>query len=303
MPSDLKAIESNVNRARDALRQHFMDPGTKLIYDYRDPHRDINLPTADEIAREIPNAAGWATGFEDTAIAGGALLDGLVRGWKLSDNTALAGQARMIWQGLRTLGTAGSGRGFVCRGVLPSDGKSHYPNSSGDQYTLFCAGIYGYFHSDLAAAEDRTLIARLAVDIRDHVMNAGMRILREDGKPSIFGDVGRKTMVDGHEIKFAGPGVLQYLALAADTTGDIARKFGCEVIVEPNRENLNVNKNVNKNENKIDIDIENSQTQTQNVTLGARVAAVPTTLPATGPSSLALSLMAGAIPPGLFLRK
>ncbi|OGD88864.1 hypothetical protein A3F45_00710 [Candidatus Curtissbacteria bacterium RIFCSPHIGHO2_12_FULL_41_17] len=67
--------------------------------------------------------------------------------------------------------------------------------------------------------------------------------------------------------------------------------------------NLNVNKNVNKNENKIDIDIENSQTQTQNVTLGARVAAVPTTLPATGPSSLALSLMAGAIPLGLYLRK
>ena len=67
--------------------------------------------------------------------------------------------------------------------------------------------------------------------------------------------------------------------------------------------NVNVNKNVNKNENNIDIDIENNQTQTQNVTLGTRVAAIPKTLPATGASPLALSLMAGAIPLGLYLRK
>jgi len=70
-----------------------------------------------------------------------------------------------------------------------------------------------------------------------------------------------------------------------------------------NNNNVNVNKNVNKNENNIDIDIENNQTQTQNVTLGARVTAVPKTLPATGASPLALSLMAGALPLGLALRK
>lgn len=63
--------------------------------------------------------------------------------------------------------------------------------------------------------------------------------------------------------------------------------------------NTNVNTNTNTNTN--NINIQNTQNQTQTVTIGA--VAVPRVLPATGASPLALALMFGAIPLGLYLRK
>ena len=213
-------LESAVQQARDTIFNEFVDGRTNLIYDFRDPDRDRHLPNPEEIAREVPNACGWGTGFEDTAIAGGASVEGLVRGWERTKDEALAARARQVWQGLRILGTISSTRGYVCRGVLPTDGTSHYANSSGDQYTLFCSGLYRYFKSDLASDEDRAGIADMAVGIAEFVMNAGMEILREDGDPGMVGGVGREQTVAGKTVRVAGAGPLQYLALAAATTGE-----------------------------------------------------------------------------------
>lgn len=220
MSLDSSKMESAVGQARDIIFTEFVDERTNLIYDFRDPDRDRHLPTPAEIADEVPNACGWGTGFEDTAIAGGAFLEGLVRGWQQTGDKALAERARKIWQGLKVLGTVSPTRGYVCRGVLPADGKSHYANSSGDQYTLFCSGLYRYLESGLASDEDRRAIADMAAGVCEFVLHADMQILREDGDPGMAGGVGRDETVEGRKVRVAGPGGLQYLALAAAATGE-----------------------------------------------------------------------------------
>jgi len=104
----------------------------------------------------------------------------------------LAAQARRIWRGLHTLGTVSSCRGYVCRSVLPRDNRTHYPNSSGDQYTLFCAGLYRYYRSGLATGQDRRAIAAIAADICAHVLNADMNIMLSDDK-DLIGSVGDRA--------------------------------------------------------------------------------------------------------------
>lgn len=220
MNVDVRMDEENLKRIHEALFTRFYDERTYLIYDWADPDRDASLPRSDEVAAEIPNAAGWLTGFEDCCISGSAELMGLLSAHEKTGDALAAERVQKLWLGLRTLGTVSATPGFVCRGVLTADGKSHYPNSSADQYTLFASALYWFCKSPLATAEDRALIGRVATDICDFVLGADMNILCEDRRPGFVGGVGREREVGGKRTRFAGPGVLQYLALAASVTGE-----------------------------------------------------------------------------------
>ena len=66
---------SLVDAVHQALWGHFMHVEHQMFYDYWwDTPGFPWLPTADQIAREFPNAAGWGTGMENCALSAAQVL-------------------------------------------------------------------------------------------------------------------------------------------------------------------------------------------------------------------------------------
>jgi len=155
-------MSEKILRARKVFEQEYFLEKLNLIYDYRTSleheHRFDHLPTPDEISHCIPNPCGWTTGMEDAMINGGVALDMYL---DLGD----AAWARKIYRGLKRCGTVSGVPGFVARSVSPRDGVSFYPESSRDQYTHYVYGLWSYFRSPFATAEEKLEITGLLVDV------------------------------------------------------------------------------------------------------------------------------------------
>lgn len=166
----------------------FFDYSTNMLYDYNDPSRRENLPTPEEVDMEIPNPAGWLCGFEDSCLNGSMYLAGLIEEYNLTGSEKARERAEKTFGGLIHLANVSKTKGFLARSVLP-DGKTHYPNSSVDQYTMWMYAMWRYFSSGLASEEDKRKITGSAENILDFLEAGKFNILREDMKESIFGNI------------------------------------------------------------------------------------------------------------------
>lgn len=124
-------------------------PGTKLFYDYIPNTGDIiaDLPTLEEIAHSIPNPNGWQTGMEDAMLNAGNMMECLISRWKLLGDEESQRRAKEVFAGMCNCADQGRSPGFLPRSLSPIDGKSHFINSSRDQYTHFILGAWLYFNS------------------------------------------------------------------------------------------------------------------------------------------------------------
>ncbi len=180
-------FDERLQQCRDVLWRRFVDSEHLTIYDWPE-YRTRRPPTAEEIRRCIPNVAGWATGMEDCAINGGVCLAAIVEGQAMGFD--LEDHIRRIYSGLRLLCTVSDRKGFLARGVRPEDGKSHYVNSSVDQYTHCLDGLWRYHRSAVCTDEHRGQIASIVADMCRCVEQDGFSLLTETGRESIFGDIG-----------------------------------------------------------------------------------------------------------------
>lgn len=196
------AHESNMNdrvlqKKIEGLHRHiwkyFFHPEVNLIYDYIPPlsekDRWKHLPTKEEINEGKPNLTGWTTGMEDCALNGGAYLAGMVYRYDVTKKPEHAEEARKIFQGLRLLGTVSHSKGFVARAVLP-DGKTFYPNSSVDQYTMYVFGLWTYYHSSIATEEEKKQIDSIIDNTCKRIEKDNFEILSSDNKPAQYCDIG-----------------------------------------------------------------------------------------------------------------
>lgn len=175
-------LEQKIARTLAEIESEHFVAETNLIYDYRTSleheHRFDHLPTAEEIALRLPNPCGWGGGMEDSVINGGVALDMYIdRG-----NSVMA---RKIFTGLAGCAAIAGVPGFVARSISPRDGKSFYPESSRDQYTHFVYGLWEYFNSPLAGAEEKKEISGLLAEVagfcEEHVTEAnGWTLPRAD---------------------------------------------------------------------------------------------------------------------------
>lgn len=168
------------------LRERFFCEKTEMLYDvlWRADDGTVSatacLPTPEEAARQYPNPCSWGTGLQDCVFNGGPYLAvALARG----DREA----AQSIFRGLRRCAEVSGVPGFVARGVLPSDGKGYYYNSSRDVWTLFVFYLWRYYHSDLCDAPTKETIRRLVVDVARYAESCvrpenRYNMLRADGK-------------------------------------------------------------------------------------------------------------------------
>jgi len=181
------ALEDNIHTI---LWRDLIDGTTSMVYDYNDASRLENLPTPEEVAMEIPNPAGWAAGFEDCCLNGSMYLAGLIEEYNLTGSDKARERAGKIFGGLIHLADVSGTKGYLARGVLP-DGKTHYPNSSVDQYTMWMYAMWRYFSSGFASGEEKRKIAASTGNILDFLEAGKFNILREDMRESIYGNIDR----------------------------------------------------------------------------------------------------------------
>ncbi|MCQ2389124.1 MAG: hypothetical protein MJ138_05375 [Kiritimatiellae bacterium] len=169
------------------LFEKFRSPKTGLLYEHLPDETpgaiERFLPTPEEVARNEPIATGWNTGMEDGVLNGCPLvLAAMLR----KDAKAL----ELLVPGILRCATISPVPGFLARSILPADGKSHYANSSRDQYTLFVYTMWRYANSAFCPPARRDEIAKIVADVASFA-HAGARpehgfnLLREDGKPGI----------------------------------------------------------------------------------------------------------------------
>ena len=197
----MQSAQQSRDRIHDFLWGHLFSPETSLFYDYLTPDGSFAnaLPTPEELALDIPNPCGWGTGMEDAMLIGGILLEAVVRRHRATGEAALRDEARKIFAGMAKCASIGKTPGFLVRCVSPADGKSHFSNSSRDQYTHFIVSSVLYFRSELSSAEERAAITRFLTGFAERALanvtpENEFDLLRDDGK------VGMVTVMRGEKV-------------------------------------------------------------------------------------------------------
>ncbi|MBR6719633.1 MAG: hypothetical protein IKL74_01840 [Clostridia bacterium] len=163
---------------------------TKLFYDYIVPEKrgDFKnyLPSPEFIKKCIPSPTGWGTGMEDSVINGSVMLDSALLAYEVTKEEAFLVKARDFFKGLKLCATISESEGFLARSVSPFDGKSHYIDSSRDQYTHYVASAAKYYESGKAKEDEikaiKETLLSFARRARANVTEENKwNMLREDG--------------------------------------------------------------------------------------------------------------------------
>ena len=164
-------VQEKIEEAWSQLTQTLFCPQTNLIYDSvcrsSGPERFEHLPAVDEIRRSLPNSMGWGTGMEDSMLNAGSAIDVCILRAKLEPEKRDAAKefAAKLLKGMELCATVHGKRGYVARSVSHRDGKSCYPESSVDQFTLWAWGLWRYSRSDLPEPAEKEKIRILLTDL------------------------------------------------------------------------------------------------------------------------------------------
>lgn len=168
--------------------ERFYCPDTRLFYEFVTDSTSRawdDLPAVCEIQRSYPNPCGWGTGMEDSVMNGSAVIDALSASRKIGAEVD-EGLIRKLADGLLKCCELSKDRGFVARSISPCDNKSHYIESSRDQYTHFMYSLTRLCLSDLCDEGTKERIKNAVVSVaekcrREVIAENDFNMLREDG--------------------------------------------------------------------------------------------------------------------------
>ncbi|MDD4872156.1 MAG: hypothetical protein PHR77_16495 [Kiritimatiellae bacterium] len=229
-------LYAKAGEAWQASWERFYDERTHLFYDRvssYDPKKRLDtLPTPEEISRQYPNRNGWGTGMEDCAISAGVMMSMICDRFAATGDVGLHQPAEKVFAGIVLLGTLSPSGGFVIRGVCPADRRSHYCESSRDQYTWYAYGLWRYYRSPLSDNTEKATMRKIITAIcarleRNVVAKNDYHIGREDGTFDGLVDKMWKTLA--HEVAR----LPMIYAIGVDMTGeshwkDLARQYSPE---------------------------------------------------------------------------
>ena len=147
-------MQDTINNAMDNAWNYIWDklfcPESKMFYDYitsrEQSKRFGHLPTAEDIAANLPNPCGWGTGMEDCMLNAGSVMDILRIRKQLTGEDNLA-SAIAVAEGIVRCATRHNKNGFIVRGMSYPAIQSCYTNSSLDQFTLAIYGAWRFIDS------------------------------------------------------------------------------------------------------------------------------------------------------------
>jgi hypothetical protein len=93
----------------------------------------------------------------------GLYLDAVVNRWRSTKSEEDATKSRRLMEGLLLLNSISEVKGFVGRGVS-TDGRSHFPMGSDDQTGPWFIGLWRFYDSGLATAEEKDRIRKHLVE-------------------------------------------------------------------------------------------------------------------------------------------
>lgn len=241
-------LHAKAQEAWQASWQRFYDDRTHLFYDYvcsYDPQKRLaGLPTPEETRRQYPNRNGWGTGMEDCAISGGVMLSMICDRFEATQDTSLRPFAQKAFAGMVLLGTLSPSEGFVIRGISPTDGRSHYCESSRDQYTWYAYGLWRYYRSPLSSPAEKVTMRKIITAVcsrleRNVVAATNYHIGGEDG--TFNGLVDKMWENAAHEVAR----LPMIYAIGADLTGDarwreLAQRFSPEAAAQSKGESTKI---------------------------------------------------------------
>ena len=206
------------------------DHGT--ILHYTGLNGEVVLPTPEDCQASRPNGMSWSTPIEDGPFFGGLYLAALCQRWQVLKTPESAMAARRIAGGLIKLAQVSQTPGFIARG-LASDGRSHYPASSEDQFFPWLYGLWHFAKSDLPTEAEKREVEALIVK---HVLAVEAHQWRIPCDPPAFGyrgDFRRPKATDAarllfiHRIMHALTGqerwLTRYRELAQEKVGKVPR--------------------------------------------------------------------------------
>lgn len=161
-------------------------PGTNLIYD-RVIGPGTRLPSAEDIAADIPNPNGYGTVMEDCMITGGTALHGL--SIRMERDGTFSPLAERIADGMLSCAESGK-EGFLPRGVHPLLKGVHYRDSSRDQLTMFLYGMLRYVSSGYCS--ERTAVRASAAAVR--IAERAVRYVRSENGWELPAEDGAKAL-------------------------------------------------------------------------------------------------------------
>lgn len=157
------------------------DHGTLLHY--AGLSGEVVLPTPEDCQDARPNGMSWSTPIEDGPFFGGLYLAALCQRWQVLKTPESAMAVRRITGGLIKLAKVSVTPGFIARG-LASDGRSHYPASSEDQFFPWLYGLWHFVKSDLPSETEKREVQAL---IEKHVLAIEAHHWRVPCDPPGFG--------------------------------------------------------------------------------------------------------------------
>ncbi|MBP3300247.1 MAG: hypothetical protein J6M34_01930 [Clostridia bacterium] len=180
-------------QAWDTAFSRFFCPETELFYEFipeGEPSAWSHVPSVDDIRKNVPNPCGWGTGMEDSTLNGGSALDAVICAYEITKDPKLKPIADKLFRGLLRCAMP---HGFIARSVSPTDGKSHYAESSRDQYTHWVFGALRLYDSPLCDTKQKEEIKRVLTEIAVRCEgntdeNGDCFLRREDGS---VGKVGK----------------------------------------------------------------------------------------------------------------
>lgn len=176
---------------------------TNLIYDHIAYGKETDFPTPTEILSGYPNPCGYTTGMEDGMINGATMLDACITMHEKHANEQARDLAKKLVLGMLSCAKSATDKGFLPRAVSIFDGKTHYTDSSRDQYTMFAFAMHRYLNSTLCTKKDKKEINGVIEPIARRLEK---NVIKENGYDALTED-GRKTLattmwgdgLDNHE--------------------------------------------------------------------------------------------------------
>ena len=172
----LTALQASEQAHRELWRRFIDTYG--IMIDFADMEGKVSLPTPEECREGKPNALGWWAPIENGAMFNGLYIEAAVNRWKRTQAAEDAEKARKLMEGLLLLNSISDVKGFVGRGVS-TDGKSHYPMGSNDQTLPWFLGLWRYWESDLANAEEKARIQKHLVETAEEIVRLGWKMPAE----------------------------------------------------------------------------------------------------------------------------
>ena len=177
-------------QAHTEIWRRFIDKFGIMI-DFADLDGSVSLPTPEELRAGKPNALGWWAPIENGAMFNGLYMDAAILRWQRTRSAEDAAKARRLMQGLLLLNSISDVKGFVGRGVA-ADGRSHYAMGSNDQTLPWFLGLWRYWSSGLATAEEKQRITTHLVETAEAIVAMKWQMPAEQpfGKRGSFGGFG-----------------------------------------------------------------------------------------------------------------